>query len=129
MKIGMQAYVKGSADAVAFYQKAFGAKLGYNVLNTDGTYIHAELYVDGQMLMAVSESNSSVGLENINRHSSSDYPTMNFGINLDSEEAVKKAYEVLIEGGNILLPLGPVPWSTCCANVIDKFGVFWYISV
>lgn len=25
--------------------------------------------------------------------------------------------------------LGSLPWSSCCANVVDKFGVFWYISV
>ncbi len=31
MKIGLQAYIKGSVEAVSFYQKAFGAVLGYSV--------------------------------------------------------------------------------------------------
>jgi PhnB protein len=22
-----------------------------------------------------------------------------------------------------------LPWSDCCTNVIDRFGVFWYLSV
>lgn len=129
MKIALQAYIKGSVEAIEFYQKAFGATLGYNVRNDDGSYMHAELYLDGQLLLALSEAKSDVGNENMKRYSPTDYPTMNFSVNLENEEAVKKAYDILIEGGNILLPLGPLPWSTCCANVVDRFGVFWYISV
>lgn len=129
MKIGFQAYLQGSAEAIDFYQKAFGAELGYNVLNEDGTYMHAELYLDGQLLLALSESGSNVGFENMKKYSPSDYPTMNFGVSLDNEEAVRKAYDSLIEGGNILLPLGSLSWSKCCANVVDKYGIFWYISV
>ncbi|GKX66728.1 VOC family protein [Inconstantimicrobium mannanitabidum] len=129
MKIGLQAYIQGTVEAVEFYQRAFGATLGYNVKNDDGTFMHAEINLDGQLLIALSEASSSVGIENIKRYSPTDYPTMNFSISLENEEAVKKSYEVLIEGGNILLPIGPLPWSACCANVIDKFGVFWYISV
>lgn len=129
MRIGLQAYIQGSARAIDFYQKAFGALLGYNVRNDDGTYMHAELYLNGQLLLALSESGSSVGIENVKRYAPSDYPTMNFSVHLDSEGAVRKAYDILIEGGNILLPLGPLPWSTCCANVVDKYGIFWYVSV
>jgi uncharacterized glyoxalase superfamily protein PhnB len=129
MKIGLQAYIQGTVEATEFYQKAFGATLGYNVRNDDGTFMHAEINLDGQLFIALSEAYSSVGLENIKRYSKTDYPTMNFCVSLESEEAVKKAYEVLIEEGNILLPIGPLPWNTCCANVVDRFGVFWYISV
>ncbi len=129
MKIGLQVYIKGSADAIDFYQKAFGTVLGYNVRNADGTYMHAELYLDDQMLIALSEAGSNTGTELMMQHSSSDYPTMNFGVSLGSAEAVTKAYEVLTEGGIILLPIGPLPWNACCANVIDRFGVFWYISI
>ncbi|MNL89373.1 hypothetical protein D3C87_2196530 [compost metagenome] len=50
MKIDLQAYIQGTEEAVGFYQRAFGAELGYNVKNADGTYMHAELYVDGEFL-------------------------------------------------------------------------------
>ncbi len=129
MKIGLQVYVQGTREAVPFYQKAFGATLGYNVKNPNGTYMHAELKVAGTQLLALSESGSSTGTENMKRYSSTDYPTMNFCVKLDSVEEVKRTYEVLIEGGNILFPLGPLPWSACCANVVDRFGVFWYMHV
>ncbi|MDF2906005.1 MAG: 3-demethylubiquinone-9 3-methyltransferase [Herbinix sp.] len=129
MRATLQAYIIGSVEAVEFYQKAFGAILGYHVKHKDGTFMHAELYLDGQLLLALSEAGSSVGFENMSRYSPGDYPTMNFCVSLESEDLVKKAYETLVEGGNILLPLGPLPWSACCANVVDRFGVFWYISV
>ncbi len=48
---------------------------------------------------------------------------------MDTSEEVKRTCEVLIEGGNILFPLGPLPWSACCANVVVRFGVFWNIHV
>jgi uncharacterized glyoxalase superfamily protein PhnB len=36
---------------------------------------------------------------------------------------------MLTKGGKILFLLGLLPWSSCCAEVIDKHGVYWYISV
>lgn len=129
MRMGLQVYIQKSDEAALFYQKAFGATLGYHVKNPDGTFFHAELYLDGQPMLALSESRSDIGAKNSKGYTPTDYPIMNFGINLDSEEAVKRAYAVLIEDGDILLPLGSLPWSACCANVIDKYGVFWYISI
>jgi uncharacterized glyoxalase superfamily protein PhnB len=54
---------------------------------------------------------------------------MSYGINFESEAEVKKAYEVLAKEGKVLLELGSLPWSSCCAEVVDKYGVYWYISV
>ena len=50
------------------------------------------------------------------------------GVSFDSEAAVEKAYALLSEGGTIKTPLGPLPWSPCAADVIDRFGVWWYIT-
>jgi PhnB protein len=129
MRIGFQVYLHGSSAAVDFYQKAFDATLGYNVRNPDGAFMHAELYVDSELLLAVSESNNDIAKEARMSYSATTYPAMNFCVTLKNEQAVRKAYEVLAEDANILYPLGSLPWSTCCANLVDKFGVFWYISV
>ena len=43
MQSGCTIYVKGSVEAVEFYQKAFNIMLGYHVKNENGTYAHAEL--------------------------------------------------------------------------------------
>lgn len=46
-----------------------------------------------------------------------------------SEEAVRRAYDVLREGGTVIDPLGPCPWNLYCSNLIDRFGVFWWIAI
>jgi PhnB protein len=129
MKTALQAYVHGSIAAVDLYQQAFGATLGYHVRNPDGTFMHAELYVDGELLLAVSEANNTIARDNRMNYSATTYPAMNFCVRLKDEHAVKHAYAVLQDEANILYPLGALPWSTCCANLVDQFGIFWYISV
>ena len=77
MKIGSQVYIKGSAEAVELYQKAFGATLEYNVRNVDGSFFHAELFVDEDFFLAVSETDTG---------SSSDViPPMQFGVEFEDE--------------------------------------------
>ena len=51
--LGVGLYVKGSREAAALYQEAFGAELGYHVLNEDGTFFHSELNVKGEPLCSV----------------------------------------------------------------------------
>lgn len=121
MRVALQAYVKNSIEAVGFYQKAFGAALGYNVRNPDNTFMHAELNVNNENLLLLSELTGDAVIGN----------TMQFCVMFGSEnvEAVKNAYQVLSEGGQILYSLGPSSWSECMADIIDKFGLRWYISV
>jgi len=105
---------------------AFGMTVGYNVKNPDGTFLHAELHKDGQGVFALSESDD-VTLAKAMLNSSR--PTMSYGIDLESNAALEKAYAMLTAGGKILRPLGSLPWSPYSADVIDKYGVCWYLFV
>ncbi|QUI23966.1 VOC family protein [Vallitalea pronyensis] len=121
MKINLQAYLKGSIEAVEHYQKAFSATLGYHVKNEDNTYMHAEITLDGQTIISISESDEwAISGKNMQFW-------LTFGD--DNEDALKKAYDILKEDGQILYPVGPSDWSKCMADVIDKFGVRWYLCV
>ena len=113
----MQVYVKGSVAAVEFYQKAFGAELTKEFKNDDGSYIHAELDVFGQVF-ALSETQEE---EQVSGN------TMQFGLHFGqgNVQNIHKAYEVLKEGAKITHPLGPGSYSSCMFNLIDKFGVNW----
>lgn len=124
MEIGIQAYVKGSIDAVELYKKAFGVELGYNVRNPDGSYFHAELMLNGKVFLAVSEIGENFCTDVIPK-----YPNMNFGIVLDDEKTVRKAYSVLSEDAAICTPLRALPWSDLSADIVDRFGVYWYLTV
>jgi PhnB protein len=130
MKLGATLYIKNTVEAVEFYKEAFGMTLGYNEKFQDGTYIHAVLLRDGHEVFAVSESQND---DFVNAMLSSSLkesrPTMSYGINFDNEDEVRKAYSMLAEGGKVLFPLGSLPWSSCCADVVDKYGIYWYITV
>ena len=130
MNLGATLYIKNTTEAVALYSEAFGLTLGYHEKFPDGTFMHASLLRDGQEIFAVSESHND-NLVRIMLSSSLEgsRPTMSYGINFEREEEVKKAYEMLAKGGTVLFPLGALPWSSCCAEVVDKFGVYWYITV
>lgn len=119
----MQAYVKGSSEAVEMYVKAFHATLGFHVKNSDGSYYHSELDICGHIL-SVAEANDKME----NRITGN---TMQFCLHYGegNEDQVKEAYEVLKEGSEILFPLGPCDFSPLCADFIDKYGVRWCLFV
>ena len=48
---------------------------------------------------------------------------------MGSGEAVLRAFRVLSEGGAVIEPIHEAPWSACCATVIDRYGVCWWLSV
>ena len=115
----MQAYVKESGKAVEFYQRAFDAELVSSAPNPDGTYYHAEMDIFGQ-IFALSESVSDKCIAG---------NTMQFCLHLgeDQEILLRKIYEVLKDGADILTPLGPCPYSNLIFILIDRFGINWCI--
>jgi PhnB protein len=114
----MQVYVNCSCDAVELYQKAFDAKLVTEYKDEDGSYLHAELDVYGQII-ALSEARGKRVTDN----------TMQFCLHFghDNIDKVEKAYDVLKEGAKITHPLGKCPYSPCMVDLTDRFGVRWCI--
>ena len=114
-----QIYVKESDKAVEFYKKAFNAELLCAYPNDDGTYMHAELDVFGQVL-AVSELTE--GEPNSGN-------TMQFCLHLGKGNAQKvyEIYEVLQEGARPHEPVGDSGYSKHCFWLVDKYGVYWCV--
>lgn len=130
MKLGATLYIKNTVEAVECYREAFGLTLGYHEVYPDGTYMHAELKKDGKEVFAVSESTKDTMVNMmLSSNQKEARPTMCFGLSFERDEEVKRAFHKLSEKGTILLPLGTLPWSTCCAEVVDEYGVYWYLSV
>ena len=124
MHLGATLYVHNSVEAVAFYREAFGLELGYHEMYPDGSFLHAELCKDGVEVFAVSESGN---VEFAEAMRTTHWPTMSYGIDFDREAETRRAYDMLASDGHVLRPLGPLPWNPCCADVVDKYGVYWYI--
>lgn len=132
MKLGATVYVKNSFEAVERYKEAFGLTLGYHVIHDENDigqhFFHAELMHGEEVVFAVSEfgnyyEDRHLSELPITRH------TIELGLCLGSEEAVKKAFSVLQESGDIVAPLGSTPWNACTAQIIDKYGVCWFICI
>ena len=128
MHLGMTLYIQNTIEAVEFYKNAFGLSLGYNEKFPDGTYMHAELQKDGKTIFAVSESSNNKLVAAMHEFARKEMsPTTSCGISFDTEDEIKKAYDMLTREGVVRRPLGALPWSVCSADVLDKYGVYWYI--
>lgn len=44
-------YINGAADAIEFYSRAFGAREPDRLNHPDGNIVHAEIEIDGHLLM------------------------------------------------------------------------------
>ena len=123
----MQAYVTGSDKAVILYQKAFDATLISSYLNNDGTFFHAELDIQGQIL-AVAERNSEYAISDGKAITGN---IMQFCLHYGkgNENMVKKAYDVLKENAKILIPLAPCEYSPLMADLIDQYGIRWCLFI
>lgn len=117
----MQVFVKGSDKALEFYKNAFDAKVLCSYPNEDGTLMHSELDVFGQ-IMAISElieDNAETG------------NTMMFCLHFGEgkEDVIKKVYNALKDGAKDTSPLEPCSYSPLEADLVDKFGVRWCIFI
>lgn len=128
MELGATLYIKNTVEAVAFYQEAFELSLGYCEKFPDGTYMHAELQKDGKTVFAISEHSNEKYVRDMHMQVANKIsPIVSLGIGFATENEVKKAYDMLMREGTAFREIGELPWSKCSADVLDKFGVYWYI--
>ena len=128
MKNYTQVYVQNSLEAVEMYCRAFGAEVTFEIKNEAKTaYEHCELSVHGEPFLAASEAANPCDVSIVHEKK---WQTMTFNVfEMGSEEVVRNAFRVLSDGGVVIEPIHEVPWSKCCATVIDKYGVCWWIAI
>ena len=114
--------VRDLDEAFDFYKNVFGMKEvfhhGYNILELNGEHFYSIFEVSAEehdlfikMMFAAS------------------YRILNAGIELQTEAEVRSIYELLTEDGQVVNTVGPRPWTPCAADVIDKYGVGWFVSM
>ena len=128
MKNYTQVYVKNSLEAAKTYCKACGAEIRFEIKNDSGTaYEHCELSVNGEGFLAIGEAKKPYDVEVIHKMR---WETMTFNVfEMGTEESVHQACDVLREGGVVIETIHELPWSTCYATIIDRYGVCWWIAI
>lgn len=130
MKLGATLYIHNTREAADFYQHAFGLTLGYNAPNPDGSYLHASLCRGGQEVFAISESRNDALVALLRRADiRTNRPVANLGLDFPTQEELRHAFILLAEEGTVTLPLQALPWCPLAAEVVDKYGVYWYIHL
>ncbi|HEY7801528.1 MAG TPA: VOC family protein [Dehalococcoidia bacterium] len=111
---------KGAADAIAFYERAFGANELYRLENDDGTIGHAEIQI-GQTTLYVSDEAPQLGVlspATLKGNSTS------FVLDVDDCDA---AFQRAVDAGaTVERPLADNPYGRG-GWVVDPFGHRWSI--
>ena len=128
MKNYTQVYVKNSIEAAKTYCEAFGAEITLEIKNGGGlAYEHCVLSVDGEGFLALAEAKNPCDIAVVHKMK---WETMTFNaFEMGTEERVHHAFDILRDGGVVIETIHALPWSTCCATVIDRYGVCWWISI
>ncbi len=118
------------AEAIALYQKAFGARVGCLLRYSDANsadwekpltpqqadYVyHAELYIGGQRIMMC--DNMDVTFQKST--------ALSLVVTFDNKEQVMQAYELLREGSETIYPMKSTTYSSCFVSFVDRFGFRW----
>jgi len=118
-------------EAFAFYEKTFGTKVQFSMTYgeaPEGTPVppgakdqimHISMPLGGLTLMgcdAPKGRESAMG-------------GFQISVSESDPDEVKRIFDALKEGGNVLMPLGKQFWSPLFGMCKDKFGVAWMVIV
>lgn len=114
--------IKGCSDAIEFYKRAFGAKEIGRLLMPDGSIAHAEIEIEGSLLMMADENLEwgNKGPLTIGGN------PMTFGLYVkDADAAFQKAVDA---GATAVMPVADMFYGDRVGQVMDPFGYKWMIS-
>ena len=120
----LNAYVtiKNCSDAIAFYKKAFGAKELGRLLMPDGSIGHAEIEIEGSLLMMADEN---IEWGNKSPLTIGGNP-MSFGLYVKDADAVYK--QAVEAGATVVMPVADMFYGDRVGQVMDPFGYKWMIT-
>ncbi len=114
--------IKNCSDAIAFYKKAFGAKEIGRLLMPNGLIGHAEIEIEGSLLMVADEN---IEWGNKGPLTIGGNP-MSFGLYVkDVDAAFQKAIDA---GATLVMPVADMFYGDRVGQVMDPFGYKWMIA-
>jgi PhnB protein len=108
------------AQAIAVYEKAFGAKAVEYDYRDDGKIAHAQMVIHGSTVYL----NDRFG----NKDKRLDC-AVHLVLMFETTQALTACYDALKEGGHMVDPFKETPYSPMVGNFMDRFGVLWGFMV
>jgi PhnB protein len=112
----------GAADAIEFYQRAFGAKLVMRLPAPDGKIMHAQLRIGDSMVFLVDENPQWNCLGPKTRGGTS------VTIHLFSEDADALARRAVKAGATLKMPVAEMFWGDRYGVIEDPWGHAWSLA-
>jgi PhnB protein len=114
--------VRGAADAIDFYKRAFGAEEVHRMAGSDGKIMHAEIRI-GDSVVMLGDENPEWGLSS---PLSTGVPTGSLHLYVDdADAAVERAIRA---GATVSQPVDDAFWGDRYGKVADPFGHQWGIA-
>jgi len=112
----------GASDAIAFYEKAFGAKEGARLAMPDGKIMHAAVTIGDSMIMLHDEMPEHGALGPKARGGTS----VTIHLQVDNADALfERATKA---GAKVIMPIADMFWGDRYGLVEDPFGHSWSIA-
>jgi uncharacterized glyoxalase superfamily protein PhnB len=115
--------VRGAAEAIDFYKRAFGAKERMRMMKADGsTLAHAELMIGDSRFM-LGEEDAAMGAQSAQTLGGTPVNFYVYVGNVDA--AVQRA---LTAGAKALMPVSDMFWGDRIGGVTDPYGQKWTLA-
>jgi PhnB protein len=114
--------VAGAADAIKFYQRAFGARELIKLEGPDGQLMHACISINGSSVMLVDENPQ---WKSLGPKSLGGTPVT---IHLMVDDVDKTTDQAVAAGAKVIMPVADMFWGDRYGIVTDPFGHAWSIA-
>jgi len=120
-------------EALEFYRAALGAKVEFTMRYSESPepipagqfkpgyenkIMHTTFHIGGSTLMAAD-----------NCMETCEFGGFSLSLAVPTEAEAHRAFDALVAGGKVGMPLTKTFWSPCFGMLTDRFGIRWMISV
>jgi len=121
-----QLVVSPCAEALEFYQRAFGAKIKGSIPGPDGLLMHAEMSIGGAMIMLSDEMPPMAGQPS--RKSPKNAGTTTGGVMLYVKDVDALFERAQAAGAKVTMPVEDQFWGDRFGQLEDPFGHLWSLA-
>ncbi len=134
MQVESYLFFNGNAgDAIAFYEKALGAKVIMKMAYKESPEPHPPGMIPDNWGDKLMHASFTIGATTIMASDGCGDPVSHSGfslsLNTKSEMDAERCFAALSECGQVKMPLSKTFWSPRFGMLTDKFGIGWMVNV